>query len=315
LQVERVSAPLPQRILGRTGLRVSELGFGCSSFWAKPAFPESQALALVEQAIDGGITFFDTGPSYAAGNAERRLGCVLRGLRNTASLTICSKTGTHADGNGRLFRDWSPRAVKTSVQQSLERLGIGQLHVLHLHGPAITDLTPPLFEALEGLKHEGLVRFIGINSFDDDVIRFGLTIPLFDSFMIEYNVLKKRNLALLTEIAASGAGAVIGTPVAQALFRPAAALWPISRKTIWELARALKNHHRDLRTARAYKFLNEIPGMTGAQAALAFVLRARPFATAVFGTTSSSHLSSNLAAARITLPPELIQQIEALPDG
>ena len=59
--------------------------------------------------------------------------------------------------------------------------------------------------------------------------------------MIEYNVLKKRNLALLTEIAASGAGAVIGTPIAQALFRPAAALWPINHKTIWEFgARAKK---------------------------------------------------------------------------
>jgi 1-deoxyxylulose-5-phosphate synthase len=307
--------PPRKRILGRTGLRVSELGFGCSSFWAKQAFPESRALALVEQAIDGGITFFDTGPSYAAGNAERRLGCVLRSLRKTAPLTVCSKVGTHAAENGRLFRDWSPRAVKTSVNRSLERLGIDRLQVLHLHGPDIADLTPPLLEALADLKREGLVSCIGINSFDDTVIRFGLTIPLFDSFMIEYNVLKKRNAALLTEIAASGAGAVIGTPVAQALFRPAAALWPMNQKKIWELARALKNHRHDLGAARAYQFLNELPGMTGAQAALAFVLQAQSFATAVFGTTSASHLSLNLAAAQITLPSELIHRIEALPDG
>lgn len=307
--------PPGQRILGRTGLKVSELGFGCSSFWAKQAFPENQAIALLEQAIDGGITFFDTGPSYAAGNAERRLGTVLRAMRDAASLTVCSKVGTHAAADGRLFRDWSPDAVKTSVNRSLERLGIARLQVLHLHGPKISDLTPPLLETLAGLKREGLASFIGINSFDDDVIRFGLSIPLFDSFMIEYNLLKKRNLALLTDIAASGAGAVIGMPVAQALFRPAAAIWPLNRKTIWELARALKNHPGDLRAARAYKFLNEIPGMTGAQAALAYVLRERNFATAVFGTTSASHLSLNLAAAQIPLPPEVISRIEALPDG
>ncbi len=120
---------------------------------------------------------------------------------------------------------------------------------------------------------------------------------------------------MLTEIAASGAGAVIGTPIAQALFRPAAALWPINHKTIWELARALKNHRRDLRAARAYKFLNELPGMTGAQAALAFVLRQPSVAMAVFGTTSACHLSSNLAAVQMTLPPDLVQRIEALPSS
>lgn len=307
--------PLRQRILGRTGLSVSELGFGCSSFWAKPAFPESQALALVEQAIDGGVTFFDTGPSYAAGNAERRLGCVLRALRDVAPLTICSKVGTHADDDGRLFRDWSPEAIKTSVKRSLERLGIDRLQVLHLHGPEISNLTPPLLEALADLKREGLASFIGINSFDDEVIRFGLTIPLFDSFMIEYNVVRKRNAILLKEIAANGAGAVIGTPVAQALFRPAASLWPLNRKKIWELARAFVNRRRDLRSARAYKFLNELPDMTGAQAALAYVLRSQAFATAVFGTTSASHLSLNLTAAQISLPPDLIRRIESLPDS
>lgn len=296
-------------------MSVSELGFGCSSFWAKPAFPEPRALALIEQAIGGGITFFDTGPSYAAGNAERRLGAVLRTLPGAGNLTVCSKAGTHFDENGRLFRDWSPEAVKTSVRRSLERLGLDRLQVLHLHGPTIADLTPQLLEALAGLKDEGLVRFVGINSFDEEVVRFGLTLPLFDSFMIEYNVLRKRNAALLADIASSGAGAIIGTPVAQALFRPAASIWPINKKTIWELARAVTKRRGDLRAARAYKFLNEIPGMTGAQAALAYVLRQKTFATAVFGTTSAQHLALNLEAAQLILPPDLVRRIDAAPDS
>ncbi|SFK62350.1 aldo/keto reductase [Methylocapsa palsarum] len=294
---------------------MSELGFGCSSFWAKPAFPESQALALIEQAIDGGITFFDTGPSYAAGNAERRLGAVLRARGGAGDLTICSKAGTHFDESGRLFRDWSPEAVKTSVRRSLERLGLDRLQVLHLHGPAISDLTPSFLEALAGLKDEGLVQFVGINSFDDDVVRFGLTLPLFDSFMVEYNVLRKRNASLLADIASSGAGAIIGTPVAQALFRPAASIWPLNKKTLWELARAVTRRRGDLRAARSYKFLNEVPGMTGAQAALAYVLRQKTFATAVFGTTSAQHLALNLEAAQITLPPDVVRRIEAAPDS
>ena len=117
----------------------------------------------------------------------------------------------------------------------------------------------------------GLVGFVGINSFDPEVVRLGLTIPLFDSFMVEYNVVHKANHALLAEIAAAGRAAIVGSPIAQALFRRS--FWPTGPKAAWELGRALLRHPGDLRAARAYGFLNRLPDMTGAQAALAYVLR------------------------------------------
>jgi aryl-alcohol dehydrogenase-like predicted oxidoreductase len=55
------------RPLGLTGLSVSEIGFGCASWWGKPAFEERQALALVQEALALGITLFDTGASYSGG--------------------------------------------------------------------------------------------------------------------------------------------------------------------------------------------------------------------------------------------------------
>ncbi len=306
--------PLRRRMLGRTGLYVFELGFGCAAFWARPVFPEREALPLLERAIERGIDFIDTGPNYAAGNAERRLGTVLRSLGSAAGkLVVCSKVGTHATHDGRNFRDWSPQAVRTSVRRSLERLGIDRLAVLHLHGPAPSDLTPPLLETLADLKREGMVNFLGMNTSERDAVRFGLANPLFDSFMIDYSIVRKRNGALLDAVTAAGAGAVISTPIAQALFRPS--MWPTSLKKAWELARALKNRRGDLVAARSYGFLNELPGMTGAQAALAFAMRGGNFATAVFGTTSPQHLALNLAAADIVLPPDLVRRIEALPDA
>jgi 1-deoxyxylulose-5-phosphate synthase len=304
---------LRRRTLGRTGLSVTELGFGCTSFWARKVFPERKALAVLERAIEGGINFFDTGPSYAAGEAERRLGKVLRSLGSTKGLVISSKVGTHAAPDGRLYRDWSAEGVKTSSRRSLERLGIDRLQVLHLHGPTIASLQPELFEILADLKREGLVEFFGINSFNDKVIRHALTFPLFDSLMVEYNVIRKRNAALLDEITASGAAAVIAAPVAQALFRTS--MWPTSLKAAWELARALKYHRHDLLAARRFQFLNNIAGITAPQAALAYVLRSQSFASAVFATTSVHHLKMNLAATDITLPPDVVRQIEALPDG
>jgi aryl-alcohol dehydrogenase-like predicted oxidoreductase len=301
------------RALGRTGLRVSQLGFGCSGYWAQPFFSERRAYGLVEQALDGGITVFDTGPVYGVGRGERRLGRVLRSRGTARDLVVCGKAGTHVADDGFVFRDFSPEAVRTSVARSLERLGLDRLDGLHLHGPNLDELRSPLLETLEDLKTEGLVGFVGVNSFDPEVVRAGLATGLFDSFMIEYNLIHKANAALLEEISRAGAAAIIGAPLAQTLFRPS--LWPTSPKRAWELARALARHRESLRAARAYRFLNGLTDMTGAQAALAYVLRAPQVATAVFATTSPEHLRQNIAAARLTLSDELIGRIEALPDA
>ncbi|MBS0363101.1 MAG: aldo/keto reductase, partial [Proteobacteria bacterium] len=83
------------RPLGQTGLTVSEIGFGAASWWGKPQFSERAAVGLVHAAIDGGVTFFDTGASYSNGQAEPRLGRALKG-RDPARLVIATKAGTFA---------------------------------------------------------------------------------------------------------------------------------------------------------------------------------------------------------------------------
>jgi aryl-alcohol dehydrogenase-like predicted oxidoreductase len=302
-----------RRVLGRTGLSVSELGFGCAGFWANRLFPEHKAVVLLEHAIARGINVFDTGPSYAGGNAERRLGLLLRSVRDRSDLVVCSKIGTHAAENGRLYRDWSPDAIATSIRRSLDRLGIDRLDVVHLHNPDVPDLQPKLLETLSDLKREGLVRFFGINTRQLDIIRVALSTSLFDSFMIEYNVIRKGQGTLLSAAGAAGAGAVVIQPIARALYRPFRL--PRSLKDLWELARVLRWRGGDVRAARRYRFLNDLPGATGPQWALAYVLSAQTFATAFFGTTSVEHLDMNLAAVQLTVPSDLLQRIEALPDA
>jgi 1-deoxyxylulose-5-phosphate synthase len=304
---------MKRRAGGRTGLLLSELGLGCSSFWAKPVFPEKEALALVETAIAQGINFFDTGASYAAGNAERRLGLVLRNHRANREIVVATKAGTHVAANGRYYKDWSRAALRASVGRSLERLGVSRIDILHLHGPTLSDLTPALVDVLEEMRRDGLVRFIGVNSFDDEVLRAALRIPNFDSFMLEYNVLKKGNAALIDEIADAGRAVLVGTPVAQALFT--GQLFDVTKtRNVWALMRAAK-HHRELRSAFRYRFLNRVPGMTGPQAALAWVLRHPRVTTAIFGTTQLGHLEQNLAAADMALPPEIVAEIERRADA
>ena len=305
---------MKRRVAGRTGLPLSELGLGCSSFWAKPVFPEAQALALVEAAIARGITFFDTGASYAAGNAERRLGLVLKNHRANRDIVVATKVGTQVAADGSAYKDWSRAAVRASVERSLDRLGLSRIDILHLHGPSRADLTPELIGTLEELRRAGLVRFIGINSFDDEVVRAGLRLPNFDSFLIEYNVLKKKNRALIDDIAAAGSAVLIGTPVARALFTNN--VFALNHlRNVWGLLRALRHHRRELAAAFRYRFLNRVPGMSGPQAALAYVLRHPQISTAIFGTTQLAHLEQNVAAAALTLPPDVAARIERLSDA
>src|SRR5258708_7287502 len=130
------------RPLGRTGLSVSEIGFGAASWWGRPAFSETAAIGLVQAAIEGGVTFFDTGASYSQGCAEPRLGRALQG-RDASGLVVASKAGTlFADGQVR--RDFSPAAITASAEQSLRDLGLDVLPLLQLHGPAIGELTDDL---------------------------------------------------------------------------------------------------------------------------------------------------------------------------
>jgi aryl-alcohol dehydrogenase-like predicted oxidoreductase len=80
------------RPLGMTGLRVSEIGLGCASYWGKKIFSEAEAIRIVHAAADYGVTFFDAGASYSVGNAEPRLGRALSGLKNKHDPVVATKS-------------------------------------------------------------------------------------------------------------------------------------------------------------------------------------------------------------------------------
>lgn len=297
------------RPLGRTGLTVSELGFGCASWWGKPAFEERQALGLVHRAIDLGITFFDTGASYSAGEAEPRLGRALKG-RDASRLVIATKAGTYHAGGGRIARDVSPAAVVASAERSLKNLGLDALGLLQLHGPAAAELTDELLRALEDLKTRGLVRALGVNSFDPALIERVVALPEFDVVMVDYNVLRPEREPLISRAAAAGKGVLAGMALAMGHTRPL-----LSRlkgpQDLWYAARALARHRGELARGRGFGFLHRQPGISGSQAALAYVLSNPDVSCAVFGATRLAHLEENAAASGLTLPQPLMAQIRA----
>src|SRR5579862_1274975 len=254
------------RPLGRTGLNVSEIGFGAASWWGKPQFSETVALGLVHAALDGGVTFFDTGASYSGGEAEPRLGRALNS-RNTAGLVIATKAGTFA-ARGKIGRDFSPAAVVASAERSLRNLGLEQLGLLQLHGPAIAELTDELRSALLGLKTRGLVRALGVNSFDPAVVEHVIGLPEFDAVMVDYNVLRPEREPLIARAAMAGKGVLAGMALAMGHtgFKVAKLR---GRQDLWYAARGLLRHSHEVRRGARFAFLNGLREMSGAQAALA----------------------------------------------
>jgi aryl-alcohol dehydrogenase-like predicted oxidoreductase len=295
------------RPLGTTGLQVSEIGFGAASWWGKPRFAEADAVALVHAAIERGVTLFDTGASYSAGEAEPRLGRALSG-RDVSGLVVATKAGTFHAGGGRIGRDFSPGAVIASAERSLRNLGLESLPLLQLHGPAPTEFTDDLRSALGGLKARGVVRAIGVNSFDPQVIEYAIDLPDIDVVMVDYNVLRPEREPLIERAAAAGKGVLAG--MALAMGHTGMQVLRLRRaQDLWYAARGLVRHREDVARGAGFGFMHRAPGMTGSQAALAYVLREPGVSSAVIGTTRLAHLGENLEASGMSLSADLLGRI------
>ena len=292
------------RPLGRTGFTVSEIGFGCASWWGQGAFEERAAVGLVHAALDHGVTLFDTGAAYSGGQAEPRLGRALKG-RALDQVVVATKAGTFHDGR-RVRRDFRPTAIEASVVRSLRNLGLEALPLLQLHGPASAELNEEMLSMLEGLKRRGLVRALGANSFDPAVIDHIAGLPVFDVVMVDYNVLRPERAALIARAAARGKGVLAGMPLAMGHISGLSLRAP---RDVWYALRALKNHRADLARGRRFAFLRSLAGMTASQAALAYVLADPNVASAVVGATRMAHLLENLAASGMALDADTRERI------
>ena len=294
------------RPLGKTGLIVSEIGLGCASWWGQKAFNERQAVGLVHAALDNGVTFFDTGAAYSGGEAEPRLGRALTG-RNLDGVVVATKAGTRHDGR-RVIRDFSLKGIETSVERSLSNLGLETLPLLQLHGPAAGELDDKMLTMLEGLKRRGLVQALGVNSFDPALIEHVIGLPVFDVVMVDYNVLRPERAPLIAKAAAQGKGVLAGMALAMG-HANRQVLRLRAPRDVWYALRALKNHRADIAKGARFGFLSQIPGMSGSQAALAYVLGDPNVACAVVGTTRLAHLMDNIGASGTKLSRETLDRI------
>lgn len=262
----------------------------------------------MHQAIELGITFFDTAGSYGGGVAETRLGLALSG-RDTSGLIDATKAGPErVDGKWR--RDYSPDAIEQSLARSRTRLGLDTIPLLQLHGPTISEMTEELFDRLDALRERGWFRWLGLNSFEPEVLEWAIGTGRFACAMLDYNVLRPHREPLIALAAASGVGPIAGMPLAMGhIDRQLLKL----RRTadVWYLARGLAypRHRADVVAGMRMGFMRRIEGWTTSQAALAYVLANPEVSVAVVGTTRPEHLDDLAAVPGHELPAAVMQQI------
>lgn len=291
----------------RAGYMPSSVGLGCASAWGQTWYEEKRAIALVQRALDLGVTVFDTGPTYSGGNAEPRLGKALRG-KDTGRLLISTKIGTHADQHGRLYKDWSRPAVFRSLDASRSRLGLDRIPLIYLHGPRPSDLTDELLDTLEEARSRGVVRLFGVNSFDDDVLAQLHRLPTFDVVMLDYNLLRIHREPVIEQLHQAGKFVVAGSALANHIHAPRF-LRPKTRADFWYLLRALKNYRGDYWRARRVSFLNDLRDWTPAQVALSFIATNKHVSVSMFSTTRVEHLEENIQGRSMVLPHALDDRI------
>ncbi len=221
------------RTLGRTGLTVSVLGFGCGAVGGLMVRgdPADQERA-VARAVEVGVNYFDTAPQYGDGQSERNIGRILAKLKPNVFLgtKIRLRPEEKADIAG---------AVRAGMEASLRRLGRDSVDLFQLHNPITTDgpggtltarmVLEQVVPAFEMLRQQGKTRFIGITAIGDaDALHAVIDSGSFDTAQVAYNMLNLNPLAARLHAAGMGTigirvlagGALSGEPARHPIASP-----------------------------------------------------------------------------------------------
>ena len=298
----------------------TRLGFGASGPWAMTWFAEEKAESVLRAALGAGVTDIDTGPSYAKGNAEPRLGRLLTKLGSAPAggpdgvvvpdrLRVTSKVGTQLGEGGRLVKDFRAETIHRQAAASLAALRVRQLDVFYLHGPDEHQLASALPE-LNKLQQSGMIKAIGVVADDVHVSRAAAE-PAVDWIMAPYNALNQNNGPALRAAKAAGKKISVVAPLAQALWRRDI-LVPRTPSGLWYAARAVTRNRDTLRAARRAAWLREVPGWSPAALSLAFVREALAPDLILTTTTNPAHVAESAAALSRPVPPDLAARLQGL---
>jgi aryl-alcohol dehydrogenase-like predicted oxidoreductase len=286
-----------KRKLGRTGLEVTQLGYGSMGIrgpktWGLRVVSDAEADSFLNSVLDAGINFVDTSPDY--GVSEQRIGDFISSRRDEFILaTKCGCVYTQHEDHLEIDHVWEKDAIERNIETSLKRLQTDYIDLLQFHGgDAETLQRAGLIEKLIEFREQGLIRFIGASSSLPNLPGL-IDLGVFDTFQIPYSCLAPAHHDLITQASESGAGIIIRGGIAQG--GPDAEIQRPALNDVWTQAR-----------------LDELlpPGMERAELILRYTISHAHCHTTIVGTCNPSHLRQNLPAIEAgPLPQELYSEI------
>ena len=308
---------MEKRLLGKTGIQLSELGYGAAALFGKNAFGkqginDEEAYELFTVAISGGINFFDTGINY--GYAEERLGnclttAISEGVISREQVVVETKFGEVINPDGSYGSiDFSSEWAKKSLEISLKRMKLDYVDLFAMHGGNISDCSDKLLNTLQEMKSQGLIRAFGINTFDSEVLEWIGKNNVFDYVMLDYSIIKQEREPIIQKLSNAGIGVIAGMALGQSLFSKN--IYKIKgRNDLWYLLRTLRYFRGNLGKSKDFRFLTKQKDYSANQLALRYVIDNPGVCSAVFSTTKVSHLKENLIATSISMPESIRKRI------
>ncbi|MFI6070304.1 aldo/keto reductase [Actinoplanes sp. NPDC051343] len=307
--------------LGRTGLKVSRIGLGCMSYGEAAAgmhrwtLDEDAAAPFFRQAVELGVTFWDTANVYQGGTSEQFVGRAIDRFSRREEIVLATKvSGKMHDGPGG--SGLSRKAVLEQADASLRRLGTDYIDVYYLHR---FDPETPVEEtmwALDDLVRAGKVRYLGASSMwawqfakaQHSAVLNGWT--TLSAMQDQYNVLKREEERdMIPMCLDQGVGLTPYSPLAKGrATRP----WgrPTARSSSDDVARAFDRDVDEL-VVNAIQSVAEARGVAMAQVALAWVLSKPVVSCPIVGATRPHHLPDAVAALDLVLTDGEIAELEA----
>ena len=300
------------RELGKSGLKVSAIGLGCMgmSYGYGAADDKKEMIKLIHQAIEKGITFFDTAEVYGPYANEELVGEALEPYRN--KVVIATKCGIQIV-DGKQIVIGKPEAIRRSIEGSLKRLRTEYIDLYYLHR---VDPDTPIEEVAETMKllqQEGKIRHWGVSEAGVQTIRRAHAVFPLTAVQSEYSMWwREPEKELLPTLEELGIGFVPFSPLGKGFLTGS-----ISKDTRFDKSDfrnivprfTTENLNANQVIIDFIKILANEKNATPAQIALAWVLAVKPWITPIPGTTKLSRLEENLQSINVEITQEELKKI------
>ena len=308
--------------LGKTGLKISRIAFGCMSYGEAAAghhpwaLDEDAAQPFYRQAAELGITLWDTANVYSHGTSEEFMGRAIKRYSSRENIVVSTKlTGKMHEGPGG--EGLSRKAVFEQVDASLTRLGTDYIDLYQIHRFDPNTTVEETMEALHDIVKAGKVRYIGASSmyaWQLAKMQTAATVngwTAFVSMQDQYNLLKREEEREMLPLCADlGMGVIPYSPQAKGrLTRP----WgnETARTSVDTLSPQFDSPSLDQPIVAALQTIADRRGATMASVAIAWLLSKSVVTAPIVGATKHHHLDDAVAALDITLTTDEIDALES----